>query len=229
MEFRYTVTNGNQLHQYQTFAQSIRPRLDAYIAFLRREFSLEELPRCILFADRPTATELLSDIPIPAFTNDYRIMFCPELDVWKEIYLSQFDGQPDPEICDYYQNCLGENHLLQIIGHELAHHLEQFSGDYSRDKWFEEGMVEYISRRYFLTGEEFRKEALIGQKLLNMKLSTQYGQIFGEYWANFAAVNEIVDLFGGNVHAVFDCYHRWLQTDLSTPLFTYFRGHFIAG
>lgn len=228
MEFLYAVTSTDQLHLYQTFAQSNRPQLNAYIAFLRREYGLKELPRCILFADRRAATELLSDIPVPAYTNDYRIIFCPELDVWKEIYLSQLEGQPDPGIADYYRNCLGKNHLLQIIGHELAHHLEQFSGDYNRDKWFEEGMVEYISRRYFLTEEEFHQELLIGQKLLNMKLSTPYGQIFGEYWENFAAVNEIVALFGGNVHAVFDCYHRWLQTDLSTPLATYFRDHFIA-
>ena len=88
-----------------------------------------------------------------AYTNDYRVMFCPEPAVWREIYLRQLDGlegNAAEEIRAYYETAVGENHILSILGHELAHHSEWFPDDFEDEResgiWFEEGMVEYIWR-----------------------------------------------------------------------------------
>lgn len=51
------------------------------------------------------------------------------------------------------------HNVLQILGHEMAHHSDLFLDEtYETEMWFEEGMAEYISRRYFLTYEEYAAE-----------------------------------------------------------------------
>lgn len=224
MEHVFAVRDGAQLRRYQEFAARIEPRLDQYIRYLKQEFGVAELPRAILWTDRETATKLLSDIPVPAYTNDYRVVFTPDLDVWQDIYLCQLDELEERaevrEIQNYYGQCLTENHVLQILGHELAHHINLFEdGDYESGIWFEEGMAEYISRRYFLTEEEYEHEVRINCQLVQL-LKTRYGNhsleefgketylgdyasIFFEYWRSFLAVSELVAACGGDIHAVF--------------------------
>ena len=224
MEHIFAVRSEARLKRYQEFAGRIQPRLDAYIAYLKREFGVSQLPRAILWTDRRTATELLSDIPVPAYTNDYRVMFTPDMESWQDIYLRQLDGLPDSpevgEIRDYYTNRLTEDNVLQILGHELAHHIELFEeGEYERGIWFEEGMAEYISRRYFLTGEEFRREAEINRLLVKLQKSRygnhsleefgretyagDYASVFFEYWRSFLAVSKLVEACGGDIRRTF--------------------------
>lgn len=56
----------------------------------------------------------------------------PEIDSWKQIYLVQLDDYPneDTSAIKVHYSRLSENHLLQIIGHELAHWLELFEDDF---------------------------------------------------------------------------------------------------
>ena len=98
----------------------------------------------------------------------------PDLAVWKKIYQHQLVGYKDcsnlQTLSAYYQS-LSENHLLQIIGHELTHWSDLFLddfADYDANIWFEEGMVEYISRQYFLTEEEFAQERFCNQLLVDL-------------------------------------------------------------
>lgn len=228
MKHIYAVTNADDLQKYQSFVSKIQPRLDRYLDFLKAAYSVTDLPRSVVWTDAVTATTLISDIPLPGYTNEYRTVFCPDPEVWREIYLHQLDGQDNTEIRKYYDTKLTENHVLQILGHEFVHHSELFSDgfdtDYESGIWFEVGMCEYISRRYFLTEEEFNEEAHINELLVGMfrerygthsleqfGLTTyqgDYASIFFEYWRSFLAVKKIVEQHGGDIAAVFREYHR---------------------
>lgn len=237
MKHIFAVETEQELKVYQEYVNKIAPRLNAYIDFLRQEYEVAELPKAIVWTNGEIGTKLISDIPVPAYTNEHRIVMSPLLENWREIYLKQLEYLPDNpdteddvrEIHDYYIKELSENHVLQILGHELAHHselfLEDFNSDYSDGIWFEEGMAEYISRRYFLTEEEFEAEEKINRQLVNL-LKDRYGthsleqfgkstyegdyaSIFFEYWRSFLAVKQIVEDYNGDVKAVFALYHRW--------------------
>lgn len=233
----YAVTNAEELLEYQTFARKIQPELLAYIRFLEKEYAVKELPRAIVWTSRETATGLISDIPVPAYTNAFRIVISPSLEVWRDIYLKQLDSFSDKEevetsvraIRKYYKNRLSHNNILQILGHELAHHselfLEDFSSVTSNGVWFEEGMAEYISRRYFLSSSEFEAELQCNQQLVSLDAqfygtpslesfgtstyAMDYNRIFFEYWRSFLAVMQIIENHNGDVHSVFRSYHEW--------------------
>lgn len=242
MEYVYAVETGEQLARYQCFADRIRPALDGYIAYLQKEFQVADLPKTILWTSRRIATELLSDIPVPAFTNSHRIVMTCDLEAWQELYLSQLDGFSEAEstpIRHYYRNCLNHHHILQILGHELAHHSEWFleeAYDSGRGIWFEEGMVELISRRYFLTEEEYALEDQINRQLLALNCACVpldafgqatyqegYRSIFRAYWQSFLAVSQVVESFGGDLRQVFASYHRWYETGSELSLEDWFR------
>lgn len=113
----FAVQTEADFQKYLTFVHKIQSRLDDYLAFLKSNYQVIDLPRCILWTDCDTATRLISDIPVPAYTNDYRTVFCPDLEVWKKIYLHQLDAEDDEEIRRYYEGSLTKNHILQILGH----------------------------------------------------------------------------------------------------------------
>lgn len=229
MKHIYAVSDQKQLDTLQAFVLSIEPRFSDYLAYLKEAFQVSDLPRCILWTDLETATQLISDIPLPAYTNDYRTVFCPDLSVWREIYLRQLDHAEIPAVRNYYTNQLTRNHILQILGHEFVHHselfLDGFDSNYESGIWFEEGMCEYISRKFFLTEEEFREEAKINallaeqfrRKYGNHSLEdfdretyqNDYASIFFEYWRSFLAVQQIIQDHNGDISAVFRSYHRW--------------------
>ena len=167
----------------------------------------------------------------------------PELAVWKDLYLFQLENYESSHqtqaIANHYQS-LSENSLLQIVGHELAHWSEHFSDDfdgYGAYIWFEEGMAEYISRKYFFTDEEFRAEKACNRSLVKLfqkkhgwhslndfgtsTYQGNYASIFYEYWRSFLTVDKLVENLG-SVQAVFDSYHRWTSTDKTLPLLDWF-------
>lgn len=245
MRFLYAVEDAAQLRAYASAAQRLRPRLDAYIAHIENRYAVRTLPRVIVLTGMEAATQLLSGIPVPACTNEYRVMFCPDPEVWQNIWLSQLEGLSGPEaeeIRAYYQTVPNDNCLLSILGHELAHHSELFFDDFddARDGgiWFEEGMVEYIGREYFLTPIEFAEEARINRLLVHL-LEKQYGShslenfgaatydssyaaIFFEYWRSFLAVRSLVEQLG-SIEAVFQSYRRWGEQDSVKTLSEWFQ------
>lgn len=246
MKHLYAVKNQNELSEYQEFAAKIQPRLSDYLTFLESTYQVCDLPRAIVWTSCDAATELISDIPIPAYTNDYRVVMTPDISAWRSIYLRQLDtleARKDySELRDYYENGLTENHVLQILGHELAHHsplfLEDFDASPSDGIWFEEGMAEYISRRYFLTPWEYEAEYRCNQMLVEL-LNDKYGghsleefgaatyegdyaSIFFEYWRSFLTVHEIVEHHHGDVKSVFASYHRWNERESNMTLLDWF-------
>lgn len=229
MEHIYAVQTAAELAVRQQFVQDNWARAEEYIRFLRQEYAVEELPQAVVWATRKIATELVSGISLPAYTNDYRIMFDPELEDWRDIYLSQLDGLPDSEavrrVRAHYVQGLGTNHVLHILGHELAHHSGLFfDEDYETATWFEEGMVEYIGRQWFLSVAEFDAQAEADHLLVDLlepwygghplsrfgaeTYMRDYAGIFFDYRRAFLAICGLAERSGG-VRAVFDAYRDW--------------------
>lgn len=242
MKHIYAVKDHNELHFLQNFVQSIEPRLSVFLDHLQKTYAVTDLPRCILWTDSETATHLISDIPLPAYTNDYRTVFCPDIKVWQNIYLRQLDNASLPTVRDYYENKLTQNHILQILGHEFVHHSHLFLDDFDCDHecgiWFEEGLCEYISRKFFLTEQEFLEASKINALLVNSfckKYGTHplddfgrstykndYASIFFEYWRSYLAVESLVNAHNGDIHALFRSYHVWSNSHSPLPLTQWF-------
>lgn len=238
MEVHYLVTGQKELQNYQEFYQNHQPKLVDFQAFLRKYYALEELPQILVLSNFVGGTSVVRDIAIPAYTNDKRMVMTPEKDVWKTIYLAQLEEYPSEDtitIKEYY-NSLSENNVLQIIGHELVHWSELFEDDfedYQSSIWFEEGMAEYISRKYFLTEMEFQEEKECNQTLVSLfqakygwhslndfgkvTYNSNYASIFYEYWRSFLTIDQLVSNLGSEKE-VFSVYHQWLETKYSKPL-----------
>lgn len=233
----YAVENQAQLAAYQSLAERLSPAIDAYLSHLQERYEVCELPGAVVWTGKEIATSLLSNIPVPAYTNEFRIVFCPEKDVWREIYRTQWDGGTvDNDISSYYDR-LTERNVLQILGHELAHHSPLFADGYQAPgcgPWFEEGMVEYISRRYFLRSEEFTQEARVN-RLLVARYEAVHGRqplerftegiyqqgldtVFYWYWRSYLAVAALIEQAGGDEMAVFRAYQAWREENAPEPL-----------
>lgn len=245
MEHVFAVKNQEELARYQTFLQEVQPRLEDYIRFLQAEYQAEELPRCIVWSNPNIAARLVSDIPVPAYTNEFRIMFTPDLEAWQAVYLRQLDGLPESqtleELRHYYASRLSRNNVLQILGHELAHHSALLPDDFdtypSPSTWFEEGIVEYISRKWFLTDAEFEAEVQANRQLVEL-LEDRYGGhpledfgahlkggdyagLFFDYWRAFLSVSQAVENCGGVLNA-FRSLRRWSEASSAKSLAEWF-------
>ena len=243
MENLYLVKDENQLVAFRDFVSKNAVKLQDYLAFLKDEFAVYDLPQAIIWSDFDSATQIIREIPVPAYTNDKRMVMTPELPVWKDLYLLQlenYETSHQTRAIESHYKSLSGNSLLQIVGHELAHWSEHFSDDfdgYGAYIWFEEGMAEYISRKYFFTDEEFRAEKAYNQSLVKLfqkkhgwhslndfgtsTYQGNYAIIFYEYWRSFLTVDKLVENLG-SVQAVFNSYHRWANTDKTLPLLDWF-------
>ena len=239
MNYLYLATSADELHLYQTFAKRNRSRMEGFLNYLIETFAVTELPNAVVLTSGYTATKQISNIPLPAYTNEFRTIFCPDMNVWRNLYLQQLKCHDDPEIRNYYNTSLTENHILQILGHEYVHHSDLFIDEsYEKARWFEEGMCEYISRKWFLTEKEFEKELRINELLAALYEERHgvqspehftrdiYGgtleDIFFFYWKSFLTVYAVVQRMG-NPDAVFREYHRWFREASDVPLSSWFQ------
>ena len=243
MENLYLVKDENQLAAFRDFVAKNAAKLQDYLTFLKDEFAVYDLPQAIIWSDFDSATQIIREIPVPAYTNDKRMVMTPELLVWKDLYLLQlenYETSHQTRAIESHYKSLSGNSLLQIVGHELAHWSEHFSDDfdgYGAYIWFEEGMAEDISRKYFFTDEEFRAEKAYNRSLVKLfqkkhgwhslndfgtsTYQGNYASIFYEYWRSFLTVDKLVENLG-SVQAVFNSYHRWENTDKTLPLLDWF-------
>ena len=228
-----------EFQHYHTIAQSMQPELEPFLSYLKAEYAVTVLPNAIVWTSPDIATHSISSIPIPAYTNEFRTIFCPDIDIWREIYLHQLDDTENEEVRRYYQTELTPRHILQILGHEFVHHSDLFIDEaYDTARWFEEGMCEYISRKYFLSDEHFKEEARINELLVEQQskhrklpleefssatYTGDYAAIFREYWRSFLAVQQIVTRFQGDVYKVFAFYREWYQQGCTQNLSEWFQ------
>lgn len=166
MKYLYAVNDEIELKKYSKFIDKYISKIDEYIKYLKENFKVIDLPEFVVLSNFDMATKVFREISIPAYTNETRMIITPEIEVWKKIYLRQLDVYDKSQyykfIENHYNEKFSENFILQIIGHELAHQSELFLDDFEDDWlygiWFEEGMVEYLSRKYFFTEEEYLRE-----------------------------------------------------------------------
>ncbi|TFB21358.1 hypothetical protein E3U55_08565 [Filobacillus milosensis] len=228
-------------NRYEEITKQLMNSLTSYEKLLMEKFSLNEKPKGIVWTTKELATTVFSNVPIPAFTNRDLIYISPDLKEWKELFINQLAGRNLPHISEYYQS-INFKEILTILGHELTHHIDLFVDDFDDDRdeaiWFEEGMCEFLPRKFMLSDEEFDKITNIEQQLVET-FKNQYGNhsleefgamsyegsltsIMYDYWRSFLAVKKLVEEAGGNVLKVFERYHEWHQSGRGVTLTEFF-------
>lgn len=229
MKHIFAFESIEEYAEYEPIIQRFQERLADYLHTLQQNYALTDKPKGIVWTSAELATSVLSEIPIPAYTNKDLIYFSPDLGAWRSLFLGQLDGKVLPHIREFYDN-YSENHLFTIVAHELTHHSDLFPDDFDEERedsiWFEEGMCEYLPRKLLLSAAEFADIAAVEQELV-AEFADQYGSrpldefgsgsygagmssIMFDYWRSFLAVRYLVEeRFGNDIQAVFAKYHRW--------------------
>lgn len=231
MKYIYSVTNTEELKVYNNFIKINSDKIEKFLDYISKNFLVYEYPKYLVLCNLEVATRVHSGLPISAYTNERRIIFTPEIEVWKKIYINQLDiynSTEQTKIIESYYDRMSDNNLLQIIGHELVHHSELFVDDFNDELesgiWFEEGMCEYISKKFFLSDQEYKLEKQINQSLVEMfeekntwkslesfgyeTFDNSYAAIFYNYCRSFLAIEKLVNQYGG-IEKVFEKYKEW--------------------
>lgn len=224
----FAYESSTDLEKYQSDADHLFKKLTGYKEILSQEYRLEDPPKGVIWTSKSIATEVFSNVPIPAYTSRDVIFITPDVSEWRSVMLSQLDGKKDDEIESHY-NKFDETSVLIILAHELTHHIELFPDDFGDNVsgiWFEEGMCEYLPRKILLSESQFIQEVQIHEKLAEL-FKKEYGSVtledFGlesysgsmsavmyNYWQSFLAVHHIVEeKYQGNIKKVFDVYNEW--------------------
>ncbi len=245
MKYTFAISTPEELERYQAFRIRNQSKLRAFIDHLQSEYEVHELPEFVVLANRDMATRVIRENSVPAYTNKLRTVITPDAEVWSEIYIGQLTPYQETAVTrsirSYYTSSLTDAHILQILGHELAHQSDLFLDDFEMARpegiWLEEGMVEYLSRSFFFTKEEFAAEKEINLALVKL-YEEHFGraslEAFGEdtyaasdtviyyhYWKSFLTVDALVSALG-SPHEVFKNYHEWDQQGRPTPLAKWF-------
>lgn len=238
----YAFEKIEEYAKYQDVIERFGKKLKEYQHILEENFALSEMPKAIVWTTEELATTVLSTIPIPAYTNKDIIYMSPDLPAWRKLFIKQLDGKPLPHIQKFYEN-YSENHLLTILGHELTHHSDLFIDEFEDDRgdsiWFEEGMCEYLPRKFLLNKKEFEEITNIEMELVEV-FKDKYGirpldefgsssyegtlsSIMYDYWRSYLAVKFLVEVRAkNNIELVFDAYQKWHKEGRKVPLTEFF-------
>ncbi|WP_117161005.1 hypothetical protein [Paraliobacillus sp. X-1268] len=225
----YAFESKEDFDKYKGVIDRFLERLAEYQLELEEKFALKDLPKGIVWTTEELATNVFSDIPIPAFTNKDIIYISPDISAWRDLFVQQLEDRKKPRIKKYYES-LSENHLFTILGHELTHHSDLFVDDFDEERedgiWFEEGMCEYLPRKVILDQVEFNEITNVELELVRM-FKEKYGNhsldafgiasyqgsltsIMFDYWRSFLAVKFLVEERSNNdIQQVFKEYHNW--------------------
>ena len=220
---------------------SLHSDLLKYGKVLIENYELKEKPNGVVYTSTKIATEVLSDVPIPAYTRNNAIILGVELEDWKDIFKNQCGIHYSEVYKTYYDNNLYQE-LLGILCHELTHHIDLFPSefdDYTDDIWFEEGMCFYIPRKTILDPREYEEIYSIERSLIS-NFYDRYGHnsllrfgsssyeesiesIMFDYWRSFIVIDYYVNnIFGGDQWALIKAYRLWYE-DQDKPIETYLK------
>lgn len=242
MKHIYAFEKISDYEKFEPVIKRFSERLADYEQTLSQDFALTDKPKGIVWTTAELATSVLSDIPIPAYTNKDVIYMSPDLDAWRQLFIRQLDGNELPHIRKFYEN-YSENHLFTIVGHELTHHSDLFPDEFDEERddsiWFEEGMCEYLPRKLLLSETEFDDITAVERELVEA-FTPQYGgrsidefgsssyqgslsSIMFDYWRSFLAVMYLVEQrFDHDIQAVFAEYRKWHEAGRKVSLTAYF-------
>ncbi|MFC7320066.1 hypothetical protein [Halobacillus campisalis] len=238
--FAFETKEGFEEHQ--SMIEGFNEKLKEYQFELEENYALKDLPKAIIWTSEELATTVFSDLPIPAFTNKDNIYISPELQNWRRLFLAQLEDKTNTKIERYYEN-MSENQLLTIVGHELTHHSDLFVDEFDDERedaiWFEEGMCDYLSRKFLLSDEEFNEITDIESEMMEM-FKDRYGDhsldefghasyqgsltsIMFDYWRSYLTVKYLVEEKAvGDIKQVFSEYQSWHNEGRKKPLTEYF-------
>lgn len=238
----YAFENKLEYEKNEEVISRFNEHLVKYQMILEKEYGLVDYPKGIVWNSAENATTMFSSLPIPAFTNKDLIYISPDLDGWKKLFISQLEGKKLPHIKSFYET-LSENHVLTIVGHELTHHSDLFLDEFGEEReesiWFEEGMCEYLPRKYLLTDHEFTEICNVEKELVDVFFS-EYGKrsidsfgsasyseslssIMFDYWRSFLYIKYLIEeRFNHDIKQVFEEYQNWHQEGRIIPLSKYF-------
>ncbi|MFJ7973514.1 hypothetical protein [Psychrobacillus sp. NPDC096389] len=242
MKHIYAFEKIEEYTKYQSIIERFNKKLKEYQHILEKNYALSEMPKAIMWTSEELATTVLSNIPIPAYTNKDIIYMSPDLLAWRQLFIKQLDGKSLPHIEKFYEN-YSENHLLTILAHELTHHSDLFMDEFEDDRgdsiWFEEGMCQYLPRKHLLTEEEFEEITDVETKLVEV-FKEKYGlrsldkfgsssyegtlsSIMYDYWCSYLAVKFLVEVRANNdIELVFHEYQKWHKEGRKVPLTEFF-------
>jgi len=238
----YAFETKEDYEKYEGMIGRFNKKIKAYQNELEKNYALKDIPKAIVWTSRELATTVFSNVPIPAFTNKDVIYLSPDLSSWKKLFIEQLEGKQNTYIEIYYEN-LSENHVLTILGHELTHHSDLFADDFDDERaegiWFEEGMCDYLSRKFLLNETEFKAISNVESALVEL-FKRKYGnhslETFGaasyegtltsimyDYWRSFLAIKYLVEEKANNdIMRTFSEYHRWHNEGRKVPLVEFF-------
>ncbi|MGH4123821.1 MAG: hypothetical protein ACREV6_12920 [Clostridium sp.] len=231
-----------EAEKYKIMIDNLLIKLEDYIKILEQDYKLINYPKAIVWTTSQLATTVFSNVPIPAYTNDRFICITPDINTWKKIYGDINKDVPNKGNSNYYQN-ISTNFLLTMIGHEFTHHSDLFLDDFDNNRysgiWFEEGMCDYLSRKYLLNNEEFECISQVEwdyimyyKNIFKISSIEEFGvesysnsmeRIMYEYHRSFHTVKKLVEVLGkGDPKKIFALYQIWDSEGRKTPLSKYF-------
>lgn len=240
MNYAVSVTDTFYAQDIEKSGVQIIKHLNTFSESLNELTSFEN-PRGIVFHDLKSATQIFSDIPLPAYTSRELIHINPLTVVWQDIFMSTVQGK-NSKPAEYYST-LELIDVAVIAAHELTHHSEFFHGDFEGDEqnmWFEEGMCFYIPRKLMLAEEKFNDIAevesqliktyrseygeytldLFGESVCRQNQRNEYSAAFYDYWRSTKVVKILIEeYFKGSIMELINCYNEW---DQEGPLHKYF-------
>lgn len=250
MKYAVSVTDTSHVQSIEKSGKLMLEELERFSEQLRTISSYES-PRGIVFHDVPSATELYSTIPLPAYTSRDLIHLHPVVETWKELYRPSAAGVPEAE---RYYDSLTVKDVAVIAAHELTHHADVFHSEFetweeedARDMWFEEGLCFYIPRTLILSKDRCQT-IMEAERLLIDKYKEEYGTYpldqfgaagyrggssealsaaFYDYWRSTHVVSELVEKYcGGSVHTLLDIYREWVEGTSDESLQQFFVTYF---
>lgn len=238
----YAFESKEDYIKYEGMIERLSKKLEKYQKVMEEEFKLIEPPKGIVWTTEELATTVLSNVPIPAYTNKNIIYMSPDLLSWRKLFLKQLDGHKNRKVEQFYEN-ISENQLFTILAHELAHHSDLFLDEFDDERedgiWFEEGMCDYLSRKMTLTETEFQEITEVDLELVEM-FKEEYGKhsldefgsrsyqgsltsIMFNYWRSYLSVKYLVEVRANHdIKQVFNEYHNWDKEGRKVPLTEYF-------
>lgn len=242
MKHIFAFERKDDYEKYGAIIQKFDQKMKDYQRILEADYELRDLPRAVVWTTCELATTVLSDIPIPAYTNKHIIYMSADLAEWRRLLVKQLDGRQLPDIQSFYES-FSENQLFVILAHELTHHSDLFPDEFDDERedgiWFEEGMCFYLPRKLLLSETEMSEITSVETKLVeafageyeknpldHFGTGSYQGKLSGimyDYWRSFLAVKHVVEeRYHQDVHAVFEAYHTWHKEGRKMPLTQFF-------
>ena len=241
MKHIYAFETPYEAVKYLEILESFKVKLNEFKVLLEKEYELTDTPRGFIWTPVELATNVFSDVPIPAYTNRHLIYMTPDMMEWRSFFMSIYGDVENEVIKDFYRN-FKEEDVLTIAGHEMVHHIDLFPDEFEEERgsiWFEEGMCDYIARKNLMTPESFETIAKVENAIVAYYYK-EYGSrsidefgtgsyvedlssIMFDYCRSFLTIKHLVEeKANNNPLEVLNKYNEWCKADSKESLSTYF-------